>query len=330
VSEITTLVNEEKEYGDPIFTGKHDIYSDTSITSNELYGKPDIETYVITNALNINLLYKKDGILLPIRKNKNISGITTLDTGVYIVNYYNIYDNNFEFLKDAIPYYNNYSKDLLPTVIDEILLYLEKCIYNRLNKSRLRIITYIPLSDILEKGAVHIGNMVISTDIDNLVASVINEDNAVSLVSLDIEHYSKSGTPMYINIFNKNVKLIPIKNNLYNRINYKISKGIHVIKEGTINTDNIEELTASNIITHPNKFIINDDNKIKVLDTAIRNAEKRNNIVDEIKSKIFVDVEQQHKIADLLLKLERSSDDNDNKTYKNVIETVKLLKNFIV
>ena len=290
-----TVYDKSTDRNDSVFNTKdprHRFMDDPLNVNDKDYKKPDREQYIFsTMGIGLNTMYSNN-MITPIRTKSTLNGYKMyniigkyinkkhIDNGVYIVDYYNIYNNGSTEIDNVIRYYLNtcnipYDQDTVTNIVDTVMHKDGRVIPTEI---QIRLITYVPESTINDFNYVYIptSDVVICKGvIDNRVVhpnsknyrSNVNHIKSYNTNSVIIEIVDNdSGNPYFIKIGNDVVRLYPTrdltqsnscKSTLYKngakivttecKLHEMASMlGIHKSKEGAISDGNIDKIAENN------------------------------------------------------------------------------------
>lgn len=236
----TSFHKPQTMYSDPVFNGK-DIHLPTSqmqsVDADKDYKKPDREQYIFTNiGKGLTTLYSNN-IITPIRTKfkSNVYHISTelakitkskeIPKGVFIIDYYNIYNDAFTDIESIIRYYTHCDNI---EYTDEIVRDITSIITTKEYKIRptmyqFRIITFVDEESINEHSYVYVptSDIVIAKgEISNSIthpnsktykdsnAHLVKENKNIFIIEI-IDN--ESINPYFIRIGNETHRIYPTK-----------------------------------------------------------------------------------------------------------------------
>ncbi len=239
IENTVSFVNDQRDRNDTVFNTRsiHSRYeTDAIITNDKDYNKPDRSQFIFsTMGIGLNALYSNN-MITPIRTKSTLNGYHMygeiakyiehkrhIENGVYIVDYYNIYNDGTTEIESVIQYYLNscnitYDIDVINNIIDRVNTRIGRTMPTEI---KLRIITYIAEETINDLGYVYVptSDLVICKGvIDNRVVhpnskqyrsnretSTQNNKNHIIIDIVDNE----SSNPYFIKIGNDTLRLYP-------------------------------------------------------------------------------------------------------------------------
>jgi hypothetical protein len=264
-----TFVNKETARNDIIFNAKP-LRSNHSIdpvpVNDKDYNKPDHEKYFFsTMGSGVNVMYPNN-MVTPIRSKPSLNGYITyneltrfginrneLSQGIYIVEYYNMYNDGSANVETIIKYYFeenhiDYSNDIVAAIREQLSNSINRVIDSMI---KLRIVTYISKQTIDEFHHIYVPStdvVITRGDIDNRLIHPSsskykeNIDNNIEInkhsIVIDIID-NEHAKPYFINLGNETLRLFPTRDYTKEEgVSIKVYKGKDLItdRKSHINT----------------------------------------------------------------------------------------------
>lgn len=229
--------NAQQHAGDTIFNTRNlnNRHSAALYINNDKdFNKPDRGQYIFsTMGMGIFAMFSNN-MVLPIRTKQSLNGYSTyamlsaetgaVDKGVFIVDYYTIYNDSTADVESAIEYYLNYQnlqydRDTINNIIEKVTTKVGNSFETEI---KIRLITFVPESEINEHVNLYIDKSDILLISGNLNSNTMHPNsryykdlcnktvNSVNSIEFDIVD-NISTTPYFIKIGNKVEKFLPTR-----------------------------------------------------------------------------------------------------------------------